>query len=270
MSYTFSHEPFSSYRWRGAIRWLIIANVAVYIVQIFSGRGFIYTFGLVPHQVIRNFWLWQIFTYMFLHGGLFHLLLNLFVLWMFGRGIEYTWGTKPFLKYYFTCGLGAAFFIIFSSPKSMIANIGASGAIYGILVAFAMLYPEATVYLYFLIPIKAKYLAILLGVFSFLAGISGSGSGIAHLGHLGGLLVGYAYLKYPVWKYRFHPAKFISGFHFPKITLKNLFRGKTPQEGIDNLEERVNSILDKILVRGVESLTAEEKRIMDEYVHRKK
>lgn len=269
MRHTFSHTPLSLDRLPKAIKWLLISNIAVYVIQVFAGRGFIYTFGLVPYRVIKNFWFWQVFTYMFLHGGLFHLLFNLFILWMFGKGVEDAWGTKPFLKYYFICGLGAALFIILTGPKSMMVNIGASGAIYGILAAFAMLYPEAIIYLYFLIPIKAKHLAILLGVVAFLAGISGSGPGIAHLGHLGGLLVGYVYLKFPVWKYRFHPRKFLPGLHFPKIKLRNFFKRWPREEKMGNLEEEVNRILDKILIRGVESLTPEEKRIMDEYTRRK-
>lgn len=156
--------------------------------------------------------------------------------------------------------------IILTGSKSMRTNIGASGAIYGILVAFAMLYPETTVYLYFFIPIKAKYLALLLGVIAFLAGISGSGPGIAHFGHLGGLIAGYLYLKYPVWKYR-----------FPQIKLPKLFSGinwrrlvKKEYQSEKSREEEVNRILDKIIAQGVESLTIEEKEIMDAYVRRKK
>ncbi|HCJ67327.1 MAG TPA: DUF1751 domain-containing protein [Elusimicrobia bacterium] len=261
MRYSFQHTPLSPLQLTGAIKWLIITNVVVYVFQVFAGRSFIYTFGLVPYSLIHYFRLWQLFTYMFLHGGIFHLLFNLFILWMFGKSVEDAWGTKSFLKYYFICGLGAAIAIVLTGPNSTTVNIGASGAIYGILVAFAMLYPETIIYLYFLIPVKAKYLAIILGVIAFLAGISGSGSGIAHFGHLGGLLVGYLYLKYPVWKYR-----------FPRIDGLKLFRRKyQPKEEIisKNWEEEINRILDKILAQGVDSLTIEEKKMMDEYVQRR-
>ncbi|MEE9315967.1 MAG: rhomboid family intramembrane serine protease, partial [bacterium] len=220
MAYRYYHRPLFSRQWGGAIKWLIIANVSVYLVQVFAGRNFLYTFGLVPYQITRNLRLWQIFTHMFLHGGLFHLLINLFVLWMFGKPIEREWGTKSFLKYYFTCGLGAGFFIFITSLNSRIPVVGASGAIYGILVAFAMLYPDSIIYLYFLFPIKAKHFVILIGAVALLAGISRGRSNIAHFGHLGGLLVGYVYLKFPLWKHRFHPAKIFTSFRLPKLNLK--------------------------------------------------
>jgi len=262
MAYRYYHQPLFSIQWGRAIKWLIITNVSVYIVQMFAGRNFLYTFGLVPYQVVRNLWLWQIFTHIFLHGGLFHLLINLFVLWMFGKPIERTWGTISFLKYYFTCGLWAGIFILVTSLNSRIPAVGASGAIYGILVAFAMLYPDSIIYLYFLFPIKAKHFAILIGAIAFLGGISAGRSNIAHFGHLGGLLVGYVYLKFPVWKYRLRPEKIFAFLRLPRISLKRRrkYRAKS-----DKIEERVNQILDKILLHGVDSLTAEEKRIMDEY-----
>jgi len=266
MPYTFQYTPLSPLQLSSAIKWLIITNVVIYLFQVFLGRSFIYTFGLVPYSVTHRLWFWQVFTYMFLHGGIFHLFFNLFILWMFGKNVENVWGTKSFFKYYFICGLGAALAIILTGPSSMRANIGASGAIYGILVAFALLYPEAIIYLYFLIPIKAKYLAILLGVIAFLAGVSGSGSGIAHFGHLGGLVVGYIYLKYPVWKYRFPRINLLK--IFPRIHWTKL--GKRKYRTQKDWEEEVNRILDKILVHGVDSLTTEEKKIMDEYVQKKR
>ena len=125
-------------RLHGAIKWLIIANVVIFFGQVFLGDKFSYIFSLVPYKVLRNFWLWQLLTYMFLHGGFFHLFINLFILWMFGRPIESAWGNKSFLKYYFACGIGASILIILTSSGSKIPTLGASGAIYGILVAYAM------------------------------------------------------------------------------------------------------------------------------------
>jgi len=267
MAYRYYHQPLFSDQRSGAIKWLIVANVSVYLVQMFTGRNFLYTFGLVPYQVMKNLWLWQIFTHMFLHGGLFHLLINLFVLWMFGKPIQREWGTSSFLKYYFTCGLGAGILILLTSLNSRMPVIGASGAIYGVLLAFAMLYPDSIIYLYFLFPIKAKHFAILIGAIAFLSGISGGRSNIAHFGHLGGLLVGYVYLKFDVWKYRFHPGKIFTFLRLPKISLK---RRKKYKGEFYRLEERVNQILDKILLHGVDNLTAEERRIMDEYSRRGK
>jgi len=266
MAYKYYHQPLFVQPWSKAIKWLIIVNVSAYLIQIFAGKSFLYTFGLVPYLVTRNLWLWQIFTYMFLHGGLFHLLINLFVLWMFGRPIESAWGTSSFLKYYFTCGLGAAILILATSLTSRIPAVGASGAIYGIILAFAMLYPDSVIYLYFLFPIKAKHFAILIGFIAFLGGISGGRSNIAHFGHLGGLLVGYVYLKFPVWRYRFVSRKIFALFHLPRFRLKRRKYKAEPYE----IEERVNQILDKISLRGVESLTKEEKRIMEEYSRNEK
>jgi len=267
MAYKYYHQPLFSVQWGKAIKWLIIANVSVYIVQMLAGRNLLYTFGLVPYQVVRNLWLWQIFTYMFLHGGLFHLLINLFVLWMFGKPVERAWGTISFLKYYFTCGLGASIFIIVASLNSRIPVVGASGAIYGILVAFAMVYPDSIIYLYFLFPIKAKHFAILVGAIAFLSGISSGTSNIAHFGHLGGLLVGYAYLKFPGWKYHLLPEKIFAFLRLPKISLE---RRKKYTAKSNKIEERINQILDKILLHGVDSLTTEERRTMDEYSRREK
>jgi membrane associated rhomboid family serine protease len=267
MAYRYYHQPLLSHQWGKAIKWLIVANVSVYVIQVFAGRNFLYTFGLVPYQAIRNLWLWQIFTHMFLHGGLFHLLINLFVLWMFGKPIEREWGTSSFLKYYFTCGLGAGIFILLSSLNSRMPVVGASGAIYGVLLAFAMLYPDSIIYLYFLFPIKAKHFAILIGAIAFLSGISGGRSNIAHFGHLGGLLVGYVYLKFDVWKYRLRPAKIFAFLRLPKFKLR---KRKKPETEFYEIEERVNQILDKILVQGVDSLTTEERRTMEEYSRREK
>lgn len=267
MAYRYYQQPLFSRRWGRAIKWLIIANVSVYIIQMFVGRNFLYIFGLVPYRVVKSLWLWQIITHMFLHGGLFHLLINLFVLWMFGKPIEREWGTKSFLKYYFTCGLGAGFFIFITSLNSRIPVVGASGAIYGILVAFAMLYPDSIIYLYFLFPIKAKHFVILIGAVALLAGISRGRSNIAHFGHLGGLLVGYVYLKFPLWKYRFHPERLFTFLRLPKISLK---RKKKYETKSYKIEEKINQILDKILLHGVDSLTAEEKKIMDEYSRKEK
>jgi len=267
MAYRYYQQPLFSYEWNRAIRWLIIANVSVYIIQMFSGRNFLYTFGLVPYRVTRNLWVWQILTHMFVHGGLFHLLINLFVLWMFGRPIEREWGTRTFLKYYFICGLGSGVFILLTSLNSRTPAIGASGAIYGILVAFAMLYPDSIIYLYYLFPIKAKHFAILVGVIAFLGGISARRSNIAHFGHLGGLLVGYLYLKFDVWKHLIRPAKIFALFRLPRIKLR---KGKKYRPKNNEIEERVNQILDKILLHGVDSLSIEEKRIMDEYSRKEK
>src|SRR4029077_20764418 len=117
------------------------------IAQQFTGGGLEAHLGLIPAQVL-SLEVWRLFTYQFLHGSFFHALFNLFTLWMFGKEIEWNWGTKDFLKFYFTCVLGAGLFNTVFEPFSMSPILGASGGIYGLLVAFAMMFPEAVIYLY--------------------------------------------------------------------------------------------------------------------------
>ena len=177
------------------IKKLIIANVAVFLLQFFASYKIIYFFGLVPYMVIREFYFWQLFTYQFLHGGLFHIFFNMLALWMFGGDLERIWGSAFFLKYYLLCAVGAGICTVIFLPTSISPTIGASGAIYGILMAYGMLFPDRMVYLYFLFPIKVKHFVILMGSVALFSSMSASGSGIAHITHLGGMIFGYLYLK---------------------------------------------------------------------------
>lgn len=177
------------------IKKLIIANGAVFLLQFLASYKIIYLFGLVPYMVIREFYFWQLFTYQFLHGGLFHILFNMLALWMFGGDLERIWGSVSFLKYYFLCAVGAGICTVIFLPTSMSPTIGASGAIYGILMAYAMLFPDRMVYLYFMFPIKVKHFVILMGAVALFSSMSASESGVAHITHLGGMIFGYLYLK---------------------------------------------------------------------------
>lgn len=186
------------------VKKLIIANIAIFIFQIMLGsapsRQFINLFGLVPAFVFRELRLWQFFTYMFLHGGLWHIIFNMFVLWMFGSDLEKEWGERRFLHYYLITGMGAGFVYYLSALNSPIPTIGASGAIFGILVAFGMTFPEKiiTLLIFFVFPVsmRAKHLVILFAVIELLLHLSpGSARGVARFAHLGGMLVGYLYLK---------------------------------------------------------------------------
>lgn len=239
------------------IKIIIILNIIIFLIEISTGRKFIYNFGLVPEDIFHKFTLWQIFTYMFLHGNLFHILVNMFILWMFGRNIEEIWGSYKFLKYYFICGIFAGVLILITSPYSDIPNIGASGAIYGILTAFAIIFPDTLIYVYFIFPIKAKYMVILMGFISFLSGISGTEPGISHFGHLGGIVAGYIYLKYDIIIEKLLNS---ADYLFSKIRKKN--------KRVYTIDE-IDRILDKILIEGVDSLTEKEKKIMDEYTRKK-
>jgi membrane associated rhomboid family serine protease len=140
--------------------------------------------------------IWQVFTYMFLHGGIWHVLFNMFALWMFGPQLERVWGSRGFLKYFFVTGAGAALINLAFNFGSTAPTIGASGAIFGLLVAYGLLFPENVILLYFLIPIKAKYFVLLFAGLELLMEFSShSTDGVAHLAHLGGMAVGFLYLK---------------------------------------------------------------------------
>ena len=139
---------------------------------------------------------WQLVTYMFLHGGFGHIFFNLFALWMFGQSIENYWGTKRFTMFYFLTGIGAAILHMFIGGGGA-PTIGASGAVYGILLAFGMMFPNREIMLLIPpIPMKAKYFVALFGVIELISGISRTDSGVAHFAHLGGMLVGYILIKY--------------------------------------------------------------------------
>jgi membrane associated rhomboid family serine protease len=156
----------------------------------------------MPAAVVEVFAVWQLATYLFIHSplGFTHVLFNMLTLWMFGKDLENTWGTRRFLQYYFLCGIGAGVFVValnllFGSAQDMhVRTIGASGAIYGVLLAFGMLFPEQTVFL-IVFPIKAKYFVMILGVMAFMMTFGDTGGGISHMAHLGGMVWGYFYMR---------------------------------------------------------------------------
>lgn len=186
------------------VKWLLIANIAIYLLGFLLGvlriPDPLYLYGaLVPGQVLGALAIWQLVTYLFLHGGILHILLNMLSLWMFGRDLEAAWGTKRFLQFYFLCGVGAGICVILANlvfPTGDMATrtIGASGAIYGLMLAYAILYPDREIIFYF-VPMKAKYFVMILGSISFILTFSGQESGVSHVAHLGGMIFAYLYLK---------------------------------------------------------------------------
>lgn len=181
------------------VKYLIIANAVVFlwqlITQLTGDTMVIRFFGLTPYLVVRHLYLWQLVTYLFLHAGLFHILINMFVLWMFGSELERIWGERAFLKFYLFSGVAAGVLSVIVNPFSTIPTIGASGAVYGVLAAYGVSFPERYVYLYFLIPVKVKYFVAGLGLLAFLSALSAPGSMVAHIAHLGGFAFGFLYLK---------------------------------------------------------------------------
>ncbi len=238
----------------GVVRILVIANIAVFFGQLLFPK-LIYILGLVPALTIKKYYFWQPITYMFLHGGFWHLFFNMFVLWMFGSELESRWGKNEFLKYYFITGIGAGLVYMLARHNSLVPTIGASGAIYGLLLAFALTFPNRYIYLYFFFPIKAKFLVIIFGTIEFISALRGSQDNIAHLAHLGGILVGFLYLKFLKGKQRFWK-KFV-------FVDKN---GKEADIEVDDteLEDKVNEVLRKLSKVGLNGLTPYEKDILEQ------
>ena len=195
------------------IKWLLIANTAVFLIEFFLGRRLFLPLELVPVQVVKSFYIWQLVTYMFLHGGIWHILWNMLALWMFGVELEQTWGTDRFLRFYFLCGVGAGVFVvlmnyIIPSPLGDPGShtFGASGAIYGVLAASAALWPDRVILAFFFFPMKMKYFVAIIGAITFLNSWNPD-SGVSDFAHLSGLLIGLLYVKWPRW------SKSGSGFH---------------------------------------------------------
>lgn len=151
-------------------------------------------FGLTPYAVTHGFFLWQPFTYLFLHAGFFHILFNLYVLWVFGPDVEQAWGGKQFLFYYFLTGAGAGFVDVLLGPSSPVMTIGCSGALFGVMVAYAVLFPNRIIY-YLVIPMKAKWFVAIMAVIELVDLFGAPNSGVSYIAHVSGLAIGYIYLR---------------------------------------------------------------------------
>jgi membrane associated rhomboid family serine protease len=228
-----------------------------------------------------NFWPWQLITYMFLHGGFWHIFFNMLMLWMFGMELEYTWGSAKFLLYYMLCGIGAGIANLLVAPLlgQVAPTVGASGAVFGILIAFGMLWPDRPIYVYFLLPIKAKYfIAASIGLELF-TGVTGSSDGVAHVAHLGGAAVGFLFILTERHSVTFRSLMGNLGSGVFRRASRPRVRPESEihearfydiggPPGKDNEEEVtqevIDAILDKISKGGYQSLSEEEKRILNE------
>jgi len=189
------------------VKWLLVSNVAVFIlgfflqlVQLDRPLGIL---ALVPSEVVHYLFVWQLATYMFLHGGFGHIIWNMLALWMFGADLERAWGTRKFIRFYFFCGIGAGICVVLLNyllpapwGNPSVGTIGCSGAIFGILLAYAMLYPDRTILWGFLIPIQVKYFVLIIGAIAFMMSFQ-PGTGVSNFAHLGGLLFAYIFMKSP-------------------------------------------------------------------------
>lgn len=187
-----------------AVKHLMIINVIVFLATLVLERYFGENGRIITNMLALwpagtpYFHIWQPVTYMFMHGGFDHIFFNMFALWMFGYVLENYWGTKRFLFYYFVCGIGAAIInmIVMHLTGHIAPTVGASGAIYGILLAFGMMFPEERIYLYFLVPIKAKWFVIGYAAIELILGIMQTHDGVAHFAHLGGMIFGLLLILY--------------------------------------------------------------------------
>ncbi len=212
------------FNWRGfitpGVKLLVLICAGVFLVQtlvsllvspLFAYHQITQRFGLIASAVTHGMRVWQPFTYIFLHGGIGHLLINMLILWMFGRDLELFWGKRRFLNYFFWCGVGAGLInvvvktmpLFWGSAPSDIPTIGASGAIYGILIANAILFPDRQIWL---IPLPVTiamrpYVAVMAAI-EFFGTLGSSGDGVSHLCHLGGMLVGWLYIRRGSFLYR--------------------------------------------------------------------
>jgi membrane associated rhomboid family serine protease len=236
-----------------AIKILVSVNFGIFLLQtVAKTEGLFFPlFGLVPKLVWSEFMIWQPFTYLFFHGGIWHVLINMFVLWMFGSELERIWGKGHFLKFYFVTGVGAGLVTMIFGLNSMTPIVGASGAVYGVLLAYGLTYPNRTVYLYGIIPIKSLWFVIGIGVIAFMSSFDNV-SQISHLTHLSGMMIGYLMLKRPV---RFNDLWFTIRKRTLEYKIKHEEKKVSQHQAI---EREIDRILDKINREGFDSLTEEE------------
>jgi membrane associated rhomboid family serine protease len=194
------------------VKHLIIFTTAAFVASfVLESWGWVNVtrwLGLTPYLVTHGFFLWQPVTYLFLHAGFWHIVFNMFALWMFGSELAGRWGARQFLFYYLLTGVGAAAFDVLVHPSARTTTIGCSGAIYGILLAYGLYFGERIILFAFILPMKAKWMVAIFGGIEFLSAVRGGPSPVSHIAHLGGMLVGLIYLRggsIPYrWQLRYH------------------------------------------------------------------
>ncbi|HTR82559.1 MAG TPA: rhomboid family intramembrane serine protease [Bacteroidota bacterium] len=270
------------------IKALLISNTGVWLLILFLGNFRVgdYSLSLLITEwcalmpLGQGFEIWQLFTYLFMHGGFTHLFFNMFALWMFGMELENTWGSRKFLTYYLICGVGAGLSNILIAPlfTTIGPTIGASGAIYGVLLAYGLLFPDRLIFIYFFVPLKAKYFVILYMIIEFVS--VGSTDGIAHFAHLGGAVVGLIYLLADGFRFSLPqrtqrtPTNIFGNWNAPRRSNSNYENVSEAQvydikeyqrkEEAQVTQQRIDEILDKISKAGYQSLSDDEKKMLFE------
>lgn len=251
------------------VKRLMIANAAVFAVSLLAGAFVLDWFAFQPTRIF--FRPWGAVTYMFVHGDLMHLAVNMLILFFFGPPLEGRWGEREFLKFYFICGLGGVALSYVFLPNAI---IGASAAVYGVMLAFAMNWPRAPIYVWGIFPVEARYLVGFMFLLSLLSATNpNAGGGVAHFAHLGGLLAGFVYLKAD-WR----PKQAMSRKRKPGSPSRRLAIVPRDSEGKEQpgvragrtapdeaaLYDQVDAVLDKISAEGMSSLSPAELELLDE------
>tara|TARA_B100000519_G_C14247896_1_gene440817 strand:+ start:1030 stop:1857 length:828 start_codon:yes stop_codon:yes gene_type:complete len=259
MKYQFQSNPGEiSYKpslFTNAIKLLVSVNFGIFLLQSLSKSEMIFfqLFGLVPKLIWSEFMIWQPVTYLFFHGGIWHVLINMFVLWMFGSELERLWGKLRFLKYYFITGIGSGIITALLNLSSITPVVGASGAVFGVLMAYGITYPNRTIYLYGIIPIRSMLFVIAVGLIAFVSSFDGT-SRISHITHLSGMVIGYLILKR---RWQFNDI----WFSIRKKTLEyQIQREERKISHRQELENNIDKILDKINDQGFKSLSDKEEK----------
>lgn len=256
------------------VKRLLIANVVAFVATFLVGMDFaVDWFAFQPTRIFLR--PWGVLTYMFVHGGLTHLAVNMLVLFFFGPPLESRWGGGEFLKYYVVCGLGGVALSFFFLPAAV---VGASAAMYGLMLAFALNWPDAPIYVWGIFPVKAKWLVAFLFVLSLLSAFDGSqGGGVAHLAHLGGLATGFVYLK-GRWGLAADARKLTRTVRKRRLAIvpraeedDDAPAARRTQRVLEEdkaLYDAVDRVLDKISAQGMASLTSEELKLLDDMSRR--
>ena len=278
-----------------AVQWLIAINVAIYFLQltVVGAQNMLPALGFSADDLSRSWW--TIGTYMFVHGGFWHLALNMYTLYIFGPRVEHAWSAGEFTRYYVLCGLGGWFFHLLFARESLL--IGASAAVLGVTLAYATRWPDDEVLLFGVVPLKVKWMVALMVGLNLIGGMSeGQGGGVAYLAHLGGLAAGWVYLRTASgssgidrFKQRVTPATDIPD-ETPRAIPRSMPRAREKGTEIDDIIARSNAavtrrpvhpapplgakgvkrmsdidtVLDKISQQGIESLSPDEKKMLEE------
>ncbi|HXV86641.1 MAG TPA: rhomboid family intramembrane serine protease [Gemmatimonadales bacterium] len=257
------------------VRRLIAVNAVVYLlaITVFTGPWFLKALAFSPSSAMTQ--PWTFVTYMFVHGGLLHLAFNMLMLFFFGPAVEDRMGTRAFLTYYVIAGLGgAALSFVIALFGTVAPFVGASGAVFGVALAFALHWPDAPIYVFPLpVPIRAKWLVVILASVDLALAVSGANDGVAHLAHLGGFIAGFLYLRgeallrHQAGQPWVEPRRSLApALTRPRTGERRERSLRQPVESgtRDTKASEVNRLLDKISAGGIDSLTAEERRFLNE------